>query len=181
MTGQRGDREPVGKRVAGRRGDKEPVRVRVVGTNPDTNRDTVAAARAVREGVVRLARRLQSQRQDHGVSATGIALLSRLYRGGEATPKALADAEDAQPQTLTRAIASLEEAGLISRRADPADGRQVLLDVTAAGLRALREHGATHIAWLIAAMDAELTTAEREIVRVAATLLERLADHRPPG
>jgi len=146
------------------------------GADPDAE----IAARAVREGVVRLARRLQAQRQEHGVSPTAIALLSRLYRGGEATPKELADAEDAQPQTLTRAIAALEENGFVSRRADPDDGRQVLLDVTAAGLRVLRRHGDTHVSWLVDAMEAELTTTERELLRLAATLLERLADHRPP-
>jgi hypothetical protein len=46
-----------------------------------------------------------------------VALLSRLHRDGTATPKALdddddaadVDAEGAQPQTLTRVIATLEE------------------------------------------------------------------------
>lgn len=136
------------------------------------------AARQVREGVVRLARRLQAQRQDHGVSQTGIALLSRLYRDGTATPKALADAEGAQPQTLTRVFAALEDQGLVSKRGDPADGRQVLLDITPAGLAVLRRHADTHVAWLAAAIEAELTPAEQEIVRVAAILLDRLADHR---
>jgi DNA-binding MarR family transcriptional regulator len=142
-------------------------------------RERTAAARQVREGVVRLSRRLQAQRQPHGVSLTGVALLSRLYRGGTATPKALANAEHTQPQSLTRVFAALEEQGLVSRRDDPADGRQVLLDITEAGRAVLREHGATHIRWLGDAMDAELTPAEREIVRIAAQLLERLADHRP--
>jgi len=142
-------------------------------------REQTAAAREVREGVVRLARRLQALRQPHGVSPTAIALLARLYRDGEATPKALADAEHAQPQSLTRVFAALEEGGLVGRRDDPSDRRQVLLDITAAGLDVLREHSATHVSWLVTAMEAELTTAEREIVRVAAMLLDRLADHRP--
>jgi DNA-binding MarR family transcriptional regulator len=146
------------------------------GTVPDGQ---LAAARQVREGVVRLARRLQALRQPHDVSPTGIALLARLYRDGQATPKALADAEYAQPQTLTRVFAALEAQGFVSRRDDPADGRQVLLDITAAGIGALRQHSATHVTWLAAAMDAELTPAEREIVRVAATLLDRVADHGP--
>ncbi len=142
-------------------------------------RERAAAARQVREGVVRLARRLQAQRQPHGVSVTGIALLSRLHRGGTATPKALADAERTQPQSLTRVFAALEEQGLVSRRDDPTDGRQVLLDITESGRAVLREHGATHIRWLVEAMEAEFTPAEREIVRIAAQLLDRLADHQP--
>jgi DNA-binding MarR family transcriptional regulator len=141
-------------------------------------RKTQETAREVREGVVRLARRLQAQRQDHGVSPTGIAILSRLYRSGTATPKALADAEDAQPQTLTRVLASLEEQGLIGRGADPTDGRHVLLDVTPAGLAILRRHAAAHTSWLTDAMEAELSDVEQEILRLAASLMDRLADHR---
>lgn len=144
----------------------------------DEDGTTLASARAVREGVVRLARRLQAQRQEHGVSATGIAILSRLWRGGTASPRALADAEDAAPQSLTRVISALEEQRLIVRRPDPDDGRGVLLSITPDGLRVLRTHAATHTTWLAGAMAAELTVAEREILRVAATLLDRLADHR---
>jgi DNA-binding MarR family transcriptional regulator len=39
------------------------------------------------------------------------------------TPKALADAEHTQPQSLTRVFASIEEQGLVRSRDDPADGR----------------------------------------------------------
>ncbi|HEY2795803.1 MAG TPA: MarR family transcriptional regulator [Micromonosporaceae bacterium] len=150
----------------------------ILGRAADDRASSVAAAHAVRGAVVRLARKLQSQRQEHGVSATGIALLARLYRGGMATPKALAEAEGAQPQTLTRVIASLEEQHLINRRPDPADGRGVLLDITGEGLLLLRDHAATQTKWLIEAMDAELTSVERDLLRVAAELLDRLADHR---
>jgi DNA-binding MarR family transcriptional regulator len=140
--------------------------------------ETDDAAIAIREGVVRLSRRLQAQRQEHGVSATGIALLSRLYRGGPASPKALADAESAAPQTLTRVFAALEEQGLVSRRPDPDDGRGAILELTPAGRAVLRAHADVHVAWLSEAMQSELTAAEQEILRVAAALLDRLADHR---
>jgi DNA-binding MarR family transcriptional regulator len=139
--------------------------------------ETDDAAAAIREGVVRLARRLQAQRQEHAVSGTGIALLSRLYRGGPATPRALADAESAAPQTLTRVFASLEEQGLVSRRPDPQDGRGVILELTPAGRSTLRTHADVHVAWLSEAMQQELTGAERDLLRVAAALLDRLADH----
>jgi DNA-binding MarR family transcriptional regulator len=136
-------------------------------------------ARAVRDSVVTLSRRLRAQRQTHGVSPTGIAVLARLYRDGTATGKAVADAEDTQPQTLTRVFAQLEEQGLIAKRNDPADGRQVLLSITGAGIRLLQRHTSTQVDWLVGAMDAELTPAEEEILRVAAVLMDRLADHRP--
>ncbi len=140
--------------------------------------ETSVAAAAIREGVVRLSRRLQAQRQDHGVSATGIALLSRLYRGGPTSPKALAEAESAAPQTLTRVFASLEEQGLVTRKPDPEDGRGVILELTPTGREVLRGHADVHVTWLSNAMESELTSAERDILLVAAGLLDRLADHR---
>ena len=73
-----------------------------------------------------------------------------------ATAKALADAEDTQPQTLTRVLAALDEQGLIAARAIPTDGRQVLLDITDDGLAVLQQHAATQFAWLARAMDETL-------------------------
>jgi hypothetical protein len=43
-------------------------------------------------------------------------------------------------------------------------------------MRVLREDSARREAWLIGAMEAALTPAEQQIVRVAAGLLDRLAD-----
>jgi DNA-binding MarR family transcriptional regulator len=138
----------------------------------------LASARAVREGVIRLARRLQAQRH-HELGPTAMSVLSRLYRGGPTTAKALADAEGTQPQSLTRTLATLEDNGYVERRDHPTDGRQVLLSITAGGLELLRKHGADQVVWLHQAMTAELTLAEREIIAVAARLLDQIADHRP--
>jgi DNA-binding MarR family transcriptional regulator len=135
------------------------------------------AARALRQSVTRLARRLRSQRQAHGVSPAGVSVLARLYRDGTATPRYLAEAEHLAPQSLTRILAALEERRLIERRSDPADGRQALLTLTAAGRVVLREDSERRERWLAAAMADELTPAEQRMVRAAAELLDRLADH----
>lgn len=135
------------------------------------------AARAVRQSVTRLARRLRTQRQAHGVSPTGVSVLARLYRDGTATPRYLAEAEHLAPQSLTRILAALEERRLIERRTDPADGRQALLSLTAAGRVVLREDSERRERWLAAAMADELTPQERATVLAAAELLDRLADH----
>ncbi|OLB64629.1 MAG: hypothetical protein AUI10_10260 [Actinobacteria bacterium 13_2_20CM_2_72_6] len=134
------------------------------------------AAREVRQSVVRLARRLRTQRQEHGVGNLGVSVLSQLHRHHALTPRALAQAERVTPQTLTRVLAALEERGLVLRRGDPSDGRQSLLELTAAGLDVLRRDSAMREEWLAAAMETELTPAELQIVRVAAELLDRLAD-----
>ncbi len=133
-------------------------------------------AREVRKAVVRLARRLRTQRQGHGVTNTGVSVLSQLYRHHALTPSALAQAERVTPQTLTRVLAALEERGLIARRGDPSDGRQSLLELTPAGIDVLRSDSATREEWLAAALETELTPAEQAIMRVAADLIDRIAD-----
>jgi DNA-binding MarR family transcriptional regulator len=137
-----------------------------------------ATATALRESVTRLARRLRTQPQDHGVSPGGISVLARLYRDGTATPRYLAEAEDRSPQTLARILASLESRGLIQRSTDPADGRQALLTLTPAGKAVLREDRLRRERWLASAIESELTPAEQATVHAAAELLDRLADHR---
>ena len=138
--------------------------------------ELVGTAREVRQAVVRLARRLRTQRQEHGIGNLGISVLSNLYRHHSLTPRALADAERVTPQTLTRVLAGLEARGLIVRRGDPSDGRQSLLELTDTARAVLRADSARREAWLAEAMARELTPAEQEIVRVAAGLLDRLAD-----
>jgi DNA-binding MarR family transcriptional regulator len=142
-----------------------------------TDAELKAAARELRQSVVRLARRLRNQgRVDGDVTPLALSVIARLYRHRALTPRALADAEHVSPQTLTRVLAALEERGLISRSGDPSDGRQSLLELTDAGLRTLREDASRRDEWLAGAMTSSLTPAEQQIVRIAAELLDRLAD-----
>jgi DNA-binding MarR family transcriptional regulator len=142
----------------------------------DTAAELVHTVRELRQGVVRLARRLRSQPQEHGVTNLGVSVLSRLQRHRALTPGALAEAEGVTPQTLTRVLAALESGGFVGRRGDPADGRQSILELTPAGERVLVRDALRREEWLAAAIAAELTPAEQQLLRIAATLLDRLAD-----
>ncbi|GAA3434011.1 MarR family winged helix-turn-helix transcriptional regulator [Kutzneria kofuensis] len=79
----------------------------------------------VREAVSRLARRLRQERPPHELGLTSLSVLSRLDRLGPAGPSALAAAENVQPQSMTRALATLVERGLVTRasRIRPMAGR----------------------------------------------------------
>lgn len=92
------------------------------------------------------------------------------------TATALAAAEHIQPQSLTRLLARLERDGLITRRADTVDRRQLLIEITEHGREVLIEDTSRREAWLADAMADHLTSTERELLRLASTLLERLAD-----
>jgi DNA-binding MarR family transcriptional regulator len=129
----------------------------------------------LRRAVIRLGRRLSVERPADALSSNKLVVLAHLHRNGPTTPGRLATAEHQQPQSLTRVFAELQEDGLISRVRDERDRRQWLIEITPAGRTALAEDMAVRDAWLAAAMD-RLTETERGLLKLAASLLERLAE-----
>jgi len=141
-----------------------------------TEADDLRAAAALRAGIARLNRRLRSQDEAGGVGSTGLSLLGRLYRGGPSTASELAAREGLQPQSLTRTLQLLEERGLISRETDEDDRRRSTITIMDTGLQLLQKVMRSREAWLARAMASTLSPTERELLRLAASLLERLAD-----
>lgn len=140
--------------------------------------ETVAA---VRRGTTRLARRLRMERPGPGpgepeLSNLAMSVLANLHRRGPMTPGALAGAERLQPQSMTRTLAGLEHQSLVIRHRDSRDGRRSLLGLTEAGAGALVRDMRQRDDWLAEAMARELTRTERELLRLAGDLMERLAE-----
>jgi DNA-binding MarR family transcriptional regulator len=129
----------------------------------------------VRRAVSALGRRLRAERSATGLSLTKLSILGQLYWKGSMSAVELAALERVQPQSLTRVLAELTGSGLVSRRADVKDGRRVLLDITGDGRAILTHDMQRRDAWLATAME-ELSVTERELLRLAAQLMERLAD-----
>jgi DNA-binding MarR family transcriptional regulator len=127
-------------------------------------------------GVLRLGRRLRSERPGSSVSLSALGMLSTLHRVGPMPAARLAQAERLQPQSLSRLIAQLERDGLIQRRPGPEDRRTLILEITAAGRQALSRDMAARRAWLEGAMRRVLVPAEREMLAHAAVAMLRLAD-----
>jgi DNA-binding MarR family transcriptional regulator len=138
-------------------------------------------ASLIRRAVAALARRLRSERAESSLSLTKLSVLGRLYRKGSLTAVELAAQERIQPQSLTRVLAELTEEGLISRRADVKDGRRQLLDITGDGRSVLIQDVQQRDAWLAGAIATELSATERELLRLAAGLMERIAEEAPGG
>jgi DNA-binding MarR family transcriptional regulator len=122
-----------------------------------------------------LIRRLRREDGPIGIGPTGLALLGLLLQSGPATASELAAAENLQPQSLTRALRGLEQERLIGRRPDEDDRRRAILWITPKGEDLLRQTMRKRVAWLNAAIEATLSDTERETLRAAADLLERLA------
>jgi DNA-binding MarR family transcriptional regulator len=131
---------------------------------------------ALRRSVQRLARRLRAQRPRGGLTDVQLGLLAVLMDDGPQRPADLAARTRSTPQTLTRPLAALTADGLLERRPDPDDGRQQMLTISPSGWAALAEDAAPRDAWLDRAL-VELTDAERDVLAIAARLLDRMAAH----
>ena len=90
------------------------------------------------------------------------------------TASELATAERVQPQSLTRVLAALENEALISRSRDDRDRRRQVIELTEHGSAVLTEHVQDSDAWLARALTEQLTPVEREVLRLAADLVDRL-------
>jgi DNA-binding MarR family transcriptional regulator len=137
--------------------------------------DVREVAAAVRVSVGLLVRRMRQVRPEGELTLPESTALARLDRTGPATPGALAKMEQISPQSMGTTLGSLEARGLIERRADPADGRRVVLSVTEAGLEVLRHKRGARTGQLAEALSTGFTQAELRQLMAAAPLLERLA------
>ena len=116
-------------------------------------------------------------RQESGVELgpSQVAALATIERHGPLSPSELAELEHIKRPTATRIVGHLEEARLIARLRDPADGRASILTITGDGrslLRRLRERKTAYIAKRLGAMSAE----DRKTLERAAELLEGMLE-----
>jgi DNA-binding MarR family transcriptional regulator len=133
---------------------------------------TTSVAAHLRVVVARTARRLR-QEAGSDLSPSQTSALAAVDRHGPLTPSELAACERIQRPTATRVLARLEEAGWVTRAADPEDRRSSLVSITPEGralLEKLRTRKDAFLAQRLAKLDAEeLATLER-----AADILERV-------
>ena len=140
-----------------------------------TTLDTAALAHDLRLAVMRLSRRLRSQRADTSLTLTQLAALSTLRAKGPLTPGELAAYERVQPPSMTRVLATLEGAGLVARTKHATDGRQVIVQVTDTARALLDDEVRMREAWLAQRMN-ELNPQERDQLRTASAIIERLLE-----
>ncbi len=131
-------------------------------------------ASALRLGVMRLARRLRVEREGNDLTFNQLAALGTLRRHGAMPVGTMAAHENVKPPSMTRTVAALEEAGLVTRRPSATDGRQVVVELTPLANRVMDDDRARRTAWLAQRLD-DLSADEVELLARVALLLERLA------
>jgi DNA-binding MarR family transcriptional regulator len=104
-----------------------------------------------------LSREVERNLARHGLSGAGFDVLATLRRAGAPHRLSAGDllgTAMVTSGTLTSRLDGLEEAGLIAREPNPADGRGVLITLTPRGLALVEEAVATHVAQQHALVEA---------------------------
>jgi DNA-binding MarR family transcriptional regulator len=135
--------------------------------------DVASVASELRIVLGQLVRRL---RTDNALPTSHAAVLSRLDRAGAQTTSGLAAAERMRPQSMAQTLAELRSEGFVERTPDPADGRQILIELTARGRECLAGERQRREGWLSHAIADELTAAEQKLLADAVALLRRLSE-----
>jgi DNA-binding MarR family transcriptional regulator len=127
----------------------------------------------------RISRFLDRQSRGDRLTRTQASVLASVVRLGPIRLSELADIEGVNPTMLSRIVAKLEDAGLLRRRPDPADGRAVLVEATDLGRTEQRRLRAERTELLTARLAA-LPSAQATELLAALPALESLADELAP-
>ena len=134
------------------------------------------AARSASELRIVLGQLVRRLRAENTFPVSQGMVLARLEREGPATTSALAAAELVRPQSMAQTLAELGTAGLVARRPDPEDGRQILIELTDRGRAILAEDRARREGWLATVIEADLTAEEQAVLLEAIEILRRLGE-----
>lgn len=119
-----------------------------------------------------LERKLRQQAPDR-FTPTQLSVLGAIYRHGPLSLSDLAAGEQLSAPTISKAVASLEDAGVILRIPDPDDRRICRVTVSEVGDRWIQTGRAQRNKWLAERM-ARLTQQDRASLAAAVTLLEQI-------
>ena len=131
----------------------------------------------LRLSMIRLGRQLR-RHDPSELTITQLSALAVVVRSGPLGIGQLAEIEGLPSPAATRLADKLEEAGLIARRANPADRRGVHIVATAAGTDLLARRQQVGNAWLAERLGA-LSEHDRDALERAVDVLETLATARP--
>jgi DNA-binding MarR family transcriptional regulator len=137
----------------------------------------VETADRLHSAAIHLLRRLRRQDDTAGLGAPRLSALSVVVFAGPITLGDLAAAEQVRPPTMTRVVASLEEAGLVTREVDPADRRVVRIQATTAGKKVMQEGRERRVAELARELG-QLPEKDVALLARALDVLERVVGRR---
>lgn len=126
-------------------------------------------------GVVARLNRLATQRTQLPLPWAQARLLGTVDDQGPTRISELAALDHCSQPTMTMQVRRLEDAGLVTRTADPADARAVLIEITPSGIETLRRVRADR-AGVIDPHIAALEDGDRQTLAAAVHVLRRVLD-----
>jgi DNA-binding MarR family transcriptional regulator len=115
------------------------------------------------------------------LSFTTLSVLHTLAHYGPQRLSELTASEQVTQPAVTQIVTKLERDGLVERRADPTDGRAVLVHITEAGSAIVRGRDTDRMTRMTE-LAAQLTSAERAGIQAALPALTRLVElHQTSG
>ncbi|MGD9750710.1 MAG: MarR family winged helix-turn-helix transcriptional regulator [Acidimicrobiia bacterium] len=140
--------------------------------------DPAEVADRLRLPVTRLARLLRQQ-DSSGLGPTLTSALATIGREGPLSLGDLAAVEQVAAATISRAVAKLEDRGMVLRRTAAGDGRSFTVELTDAGREQLASNRQRRQAWLSRQLAA-LEPDELARLEAAVGVIERLTSASPP-
>ncbi|GAB3922109.1 hypothetical protein GCM10011575_14540 [Microlunatus endophyticus] len=137
-------------------------------------RSNAGLAAGLRPALLRLARRLRQMRDESlDLTSNQLSAMSVLFNNGDLLMGELAARELVQPPSMTRIVNELERRGYVLRSGDPQDKRQARVSLTDTGRQVLLANRKRRNDWLARRL-AELSPEEREVLRKAVPILEKV-------
>jgi DNA-binding MarR family transcriptional regulator len=140
-------------------------------------RDSARTAAALTAAMRRLRARLRRESPPAlaGLTMPQALALARIVEEAPISNAALAAAEHIRPQSTHEIVLCLEDRGFVRRRRDPSDKRRLLIESTPSGRRVVRELIGLRHSWLAGAIEHGLSSAEEEVLAIAAGIIDRVA------
>ncbi len=131
-----------------------------------------ALANELRLSCMRISRRVRFE-STLEVAPHQFSVLARLSEAPR-TPGELAEIERVSPPSMSRTINALVERELVERTDDPGDRRQVILSLTPAAGKLLRDIRRRRDAWMTVRVNS-LSPQEQAVLQQASAILARVA------
>jgi len=135
--------------------------------------DGEGIAQSLHSAAIRVLRSVRGADRSSSLNAARLSALSVVVYGGPMTLGQIAEAEQVRPPTMTRIIQALEEQGLIEKRRDQRDRRNVYLSATRRGKRVLIEARNRRIQMLAQSVEG-LESVEKKILLAAIDVVTKM-------
>lgn len=126
--------------------------------------------------VLSLANQARRERSDPRMTLTQAAILGQLYRHGSLLPSEIAEYEKLLAPSVTRALNTMEQRGLVERSKGKGDRRQVVITITEEGTRVIEADRSRRNNFFNGALNSLPEPGRRRVIR-ALKDLEQMATY----